>query len=348
LFTERGAHRKQSQLFPVSNDHNSTTMNIAVLFLTFNRPETTQRVFEAIRAAAPARLYVAADGPRADRPDEAARCTAVREIATTIDWPCTVRTLFRDNNLGCRVAVSTAIDWFFAHEPEGIILEDDCLPDLSWFRFADEMLARYRDDERIMCISANHFHGRTHQPEASYFFSRYNHCWGWASWRRAWQHYDRDMEAWPRLRNTDWLRSVGMGSRLFQRYWRSIFDMAREGKTVDSWAYRWTFSSWTRNGLTVLPARNLVVNIGIGTDATHTSEADPRLQKLPLERLSFPLRHPLAVERDIAADEWTDRRHFGITMLQAAISMMERVPPLRTTYQLARPLLRAIAGKPSQ
>lgn len=322
-------------------------MEIAVLFLIFNRPETTRRVFEAIRAAAPTRLYVAADGPRTGRPDDAPRCQAAREVATTVDWPCTVSTLFREENLGCRVAVSTALEWFFEHEPQGIVLEDDCLPAPDWFRFAGEMLARFRDDERIMCISANHFHGNAHSPEWSYFFSRYNHCNGWASWQRAWQHYDYDMAAWPALRDTDWLRSIGMGSKLFSRYWKDIFDMAYEGKRVDSWAYRWTFSCWVRGGLTVLPARNLVTNLGFGIDSTHTSDADSWLGSLPLESLDFPLRHPHVVERDTAADQWTDRNVFRIAALPMARSSLERIPLIHAAFKgasrLIRPRLRAIA-----
>lgn len=322
-------------------------MDTAVLFLVFNRPDTTRRVLTAIKAAAPNKLYVAADGPRAGHPEDAPRCHAVREIATAVDWPCTVSTLFREENLGCRVAVSTALDWFFAHEPQGIILEDDCLPSATWFRFADEMLARYRDDERIMCISANHFHGDAHRLEASYFFSRYNHCTGWASWQRAWRHYDCDMSGWPNLRGTDWLSSIGMGSQLFCHYWSDIFDMAYEGKRVDSWAYRWTFSCWVRRGLTVLPARNLVTNIGFGVDSTHASDPNSWLSNLPLENLDFPLRHPHIVRRDAAADQWTDRNLFRIAALPMARTRLERISLIHAVFKsmsnLIRPRLRAIA-----
>ncbi|MCP5459188.1 MAG: nucleotide-diphospho-sugar transferase [Gammaproteobacteria bacterium] len=283
---------------------------MTVLFLVFNRPQTTTRVFEAIRRARPSKLYVAADGPRSDRQGEPERCAEVRRIATSIDWPCDVKTLFRDNNLGCRKAVSEAIDWFFQHEPEGIILEDDCIPDPSFFRYAHELLARYRNDERIMVIAAQHFHGDTHIPQHSYFFSRYNHCWGWASWRRAWQCYDHEMSLWPDLRDTDWLLGVGNGSQLFKRYWTDIFDRAHAG-LIDSWAYRWTFSCWAQNGLTVLPAKNLVTNIGFGIDATHTIR-HTNYSALPLESLDFPLVHPNFVVRDVMADQWTDRNHFLI------------------------------------
>lgn len=164
-----------------------------VLFLVFNRAHTTVRVFEAIRQARPARLYVAADGPRPVREGEAERCAEVRRIATNVDWDCEVHTLFRDENLGCRHAVSSAITWFFVYEEEGIILEDDCIPNQSFFLYCAELLERYRDDERIMCITGDNFQKTMEGYPFGYYFYIYNHCWGWASWRRAWSHYDADL-----------------------------------------------------------------------------------------------------------------------------------------------------------
>ena len=159
-----------------------------VLLLIFNRPDTTSRVMEVLRRVQPTRMYVAADAARENHIDEMARCAEARRVATQIDWPCEIKTLFRDENLGCRRAVSEALDWFFQQEEEGIILEDDCIPDPSFFRYTEELLMRFRNDERVMVVAANHFHGAAHHPPYSYFFSRYNHCWGWASWRRAWQY----------------------------------------------------------------------------------------------------------------------------------------------------------------
>ena len=153
------------------------TLQAPALFLVFNRPDTTARVFEALRAARPARLYVAADGPRPNREGEAARCDDVRRIATQVDWPCKVTTLFRDRNLGCRIGVSTAIDWFFEHEEEGIVLEDDCLPSTSFFPYCAELLARYRHDERVMCVSGDNFQLGREVTQYSYYFSRNIHCW---------------------------------------------------------------------------------------------------------------------------------------------------------------------------
>ncbi len=298
----------------VIDNPNENMLKTAVLFLVFNRPEVTAKCFEAIRAARPARLYVAADGPRPDRLGEAEQCERVRAIVTAVDWPCEVKTLFRSKNLGCRLAVSGALDWFFKAEPEGIVLEDDCLASADWFLFAQEMLDRYRDDERIMCVSASHFHGAAHVPDHSYFFSRYNHCWGWASWRRAWRLYDSDMAAWPALRAAGWLRGVGLGSRAFEAYWGDIFDRVH-AQQINSWAYRWMFSCWAQSGLSVLPERNLVSNIGFDNNATNTSAGDPLEGVTPLESIGFPLSHPSHVIPDLAADLWTDRNIFGITSI---------------------------------
>ena len=295
-------------------DDLAPSLKVPVLLLTFNRPKPTARVFAAIRDARPIRLYVAADGPRPGRNEEAL-CAEARAVATRVDWSCEIKTLFRDRNLGCRKAVSEAIDWFFEHESEGVVLEDDCLPDPTFFPYAAELLRHYRDDERVMCISAQHFPGAAHAPPQSYFLSRYNHCWGWATWRRAWQHYDRDMSQWPALRSTRWLLDVGVGNPYFQRYWSDIFDRCYAGK-IDSWAYRWTFSVWSQNGLTALPGRNLVCNIGFGSDATHTKSSSPAA--LPLEQIEFPLTHPVHMARDSFADRWTDANHYRIPQTHLA------------------------------
>ena len=320
---------------PGHNLEASAQLETAVLFLVFNRPESTARVFQAIRKAKPAQLYVAADGPRSNRSDEARHCAEVRRIATAVDWPCEVRTLFRETNLGCRRAVSRAIEWFFEHVEEGIILEDDCVPDPSFFQFTQELLALYRDDNRVMVISGDHFHGAAHQPPYSYFFSRYNHCWGWASWRRAWKSYDRDMSLWPALRNSEWLLGVGDGCRLFQRYWTEMFDRAYEGE-VDSWAYRWTFSCWAQNGLTILPARNLVTNIGFGVDATHTKSTSGAESSLKLETMDFPLVHPIGMVRDVAADLWTDRHVLGISRWTSLKNSVRKIPGVHVLARILR------------
>jgi hypothetical protein len=280
-------------------------MNTPVLLLIFNRPDLTQRVFERIREAEPQALFIAADGPRKDRPEDIALCQEARSIIDRVDWGCEVKTLFRDENLGCKKAVSSAITWFFEHVEEGIILEDDCVPDPSFFRYCAELLERYRDDERIMAISGDNFQPPGFDPGASYYFSIYNHCWGWASWRRAWRHYDGEIKQWPSLRGSGWLEGW-LGSKPAAEYWRRIFDRVHANQ-VDSWAYPWTFSCWSQHGLTILPAVNLVTNIGFDDRATHTVSDQNGLSKRPTKRLRLPLMHPDSLTVNYSADESTKR-----------------------------------------
>jgi hypothetical protein len=183
------------------------TTTAPVLFLIFNRPEMTTRVMDAIRGARPQRLYVAADGPRG-RPDEVEQCDKARQIATAADWPCQVYTLFRNENLGCRRAVSSGIDWFFEHEEEGIILEDDCVPSADFFRFCSELLARFKSEKRVMAICGSCYTKSTFDMPESYYFSYYPDMWGWATWRRAWRLYDRDLSRWPEFKQAGRLRAA--------------------------------------------------------------------------------------------------------------------------------------------
>lgn len=300
------------------------TLQPPVLFLVFNRPGTTAQVFEAIREARPARLYVAADGPRADRPGEAERCEEARRIATQVDWPCEVKTLFRDHNLGCRVGVSMALDWFFEQEEEGIVLEDDCVPSQSFFPYCAELLERYRHDERVMCVSGDNFQLGREVTQFSYYFSRYMHCWGWATWRRAWKLYDREMALWRAFRDGEGLKAWSAGDERFEKYWLAIFDSTSKG-AFDSWAYRFLFTCWAHHGLTCLPQKNLVSNIGFSADATHTSNPAGREANLPKQEISFPLRHPPYITRSVEADLYEHRMFFDNQEKQSICRLVRRV-----------------------
>ena len=284
---------------------------VPVIYLVFNRPEATRQSFAIIRAARPPRLLVVADGPRPHVPDDAEKCRLVREIATAVDWPCRVDTDFSAANLGLKRRVSSGLDWAFGLVEEAIVVEDDCLLDPSFFPFAAELLEKYRHDERVTCISANNFQRGQRRGAASYYFSHYPHCWGWASWRRAWRHFDGDMAQWPRLRDTGWLRDV-LGDGEAARHWRGVFDLCAEGK-INSWATPWTFSCWARGGLTALPAVNLVRNIGFGEDGTNTLSSRHVASGLQAGALPFPLRHPEGVARDAAADAFTQREQYAPT-----------------------------------
>ena len=180
-----------------------------VLLIAFNRPESTARVLRSLAEIKPQKLYVACDGPRSGRPGEARRCEVVRALVSQMDWPCDVQTLFQPSNLGCRAGVTTALDWFFEQEEEGIVLEDDIVADPTFFPFCQELLERYRHDERVGVIAANNHQRRPPSDGSSYRFSIYSHCWGWASWRRAWRCNDPELRGWPAFRDGQWLEQLG-------------------------------------------------------------------------------------------------------------------------------------------
>ena len=226
---------------------------------------------------------------------------------STVDWDCEVKTLFSDKNLGCKVAVSRAIDWFFEHVEEGIILEDDCLPHPTFFRFCEELLNKYRDDERIGQISGDNFQFGKKRTEYSYYFSRYTLIWGWATWRRAWKNYDVDMKSWPEIHDNGWLQDW-LGNKKLVHYWMRIFEMTYQGE-INTWDYQWTFTCWIRNCLTILPNVNLISNIGFSAGGTHTSCKNDKSANIPVEAMEFPLRHPPFMSRDSSSDKLTEKRY---------------------------------------
>jgi hypothetical protein len=275
-----------------------------VALLVFNRPRHTTRVLEAVAKVRPRQLLVVADGPRSDRLGEDMRCRETRAVIERVDWPCEVQTNYSDVNLGCRQRISSGLDWVFSRVERAIILEDDCLPDPSFFPFCEELLERYCDDERIHMIRGGSFLGRRCPVGTSYYFSRWYHIWGWATWARAWRHNDVSMADWPRLRDSGWLESF-LPTPAMCAQAREIFDDSYAGR-LDTWEYYWVYSSWLRGALTISPATNLVTNIGFGADATHLRNRDHPHSELPLEPIRFPLRHPETVCIDEQADllEW--------------------------------------------
>ena len=279
-------------------------LSTPVLFLVFKRPDTTRRVFEEIRKARPVRLFVAADGPRDGRPEEAELCRQTRQLIKP-DWDCDLRTLFRDRNFGVKAGIASAIDWFFESVEEGLILEDDCLPHPDFFTFAAELLSRFRDDPRVMHVSGDNFQFGRRRGEASYYFSRYAHCWGWATWRRAWTFYDRDMSSFPEFAAERRIEKVLEKSRA-RRYWMKVFRDAHAGRH-NTWDYAWVYEVLARGGLCAVPNANLVTNIGFGEGATHTFESADRLAGIPAEPLG-PVVHPADVAADEAADDFELKR----------------------------------------
>lgn len=275
--------------------------SVPIVFCIFKRPDTTKRVFEMIRAARPRTLLVIADAPRTDHPEEAGRCAATRAIIDDVDWECEVDWNVSNINLGCRFRISSGLTWAFGLVDKAIILEDDCVPSMAFFSYCADLLDRYEDDERIMMVSGNN-HLFEHGPTSdSYYFTRYPHYWGWATWSRAWAKYDIDMTHWPEIRDRR-LFDQYFPKMIDRLYWESTFQHTYDGN-IDTWAYQWVYSIWANGGLSVAPARNLVQNIGFQhPDAAHTN-AQSIYSSLRAEELEMPLRHPATVLASSDKDE---------------------------------------------
>jgi hypothetical protein len=294
-----------------------------LLLIAWRRPHTLRQVIDAIRPVAPTRLFVACDGPNPERPGEAEKVAATRAvIEQEIDWPCQIDRLYSDVNQGCRLGVSRAISWFFEQVEEGIILEDDCVPHPDFFPYCATLLERYRHDTRVWCISGNNFQNGQWRGDGSYYFSRYNHCWGWASWRRCWQHYDADLSRGPFLRDSGLLDTI-FEDPLELQYWSDIWQrLVDEGKP-DTWDYQWTFTCLANGGLTALPNHNLVSNVGFGEDATHTT-GEPLPTEIGHEGI-VPILCPRLMIRDLTADKYTFDHIFGGISVRESHRLSQRV-----------------------
>jgi hypothetical protein len=282
-------------------------------FFIFNRPDLTEKVFSAIAQVKPKQLLVVADGPRPDRPGETKKCEQSRSIIQKIDWDCEVRTNFSDVNLGCGRREATGFDWVFSQVEEAIFLEDDTLPNPSFFSFCEAMLERYRHDDRIMHINGDNSVNQNRTSD-SYYYSKYIHGWGWASWRRAWKHYDYHMKSWPKFKESGLLEQF-FSDPYEQTYWVDIFDqMYIDPQVIDTWDYQWIYACWSQHGLAIAPNKNLISNIGFNRiDAAHTLGNDPRSQ-LPTENFE-KIIHPAFIVRHCAADQHSfDYIFGGITM----------------------------------
>lgn len=279
-------------------------MNTPVAFIIFNRPDLTQRVFAEIARAKPEKLFVVADGPRSDSPSDIEQCAAARAVIEQVDWDCEVFKNYSDVNLGCGKRPATGISWVFQQVDRAIILEDDCVPHPTFFRFCGELLQKYRNEERVVHISGNNFRLASGPMPFSYSFSFYNICFGgWATWQRAWRSYDFRMKRWPEFRDGNLLQNI-LGNRWAEEYWQRIFDRAYAvDGDADYWDYQWAFACWAQNGLAILPNTTLVSNIGFGKDGTHTTSSNNPLANLPTAEMVFPLRHPHSVAREKAADQ---------------------------------------------
>ena len=290
-----------------------------ILFIIFNRPDITRQVFAEIKKIRPEKFFVAADGPRPNKPEDIKNCQLARDVIQGINWPCEVKTLFRDKNLGCKTGISEAITWFFSHVESGIILEDDCLADQSFFPYCSELLEKYKDDRRIMHISGDNFQQNNpdfHCPD-SYYFSRIPQCWGWATWKRAWDLYDIDITLWPQLKAQKKLYRVFKDGAIADR-WEYLFDQGIKDHTDPlpqarlDWDGRWKFSCFAHDGLCIVPCQNLVSNIGFGSDARIARNPNDPLANIPAQSIELPLKHPQKVEVNLNADIYINKYIYGI------------------------------------
>ena len=310
-----------------------------ILFIVFNRPDVTATVFAAIRAARPARLYVAGDGPRSHRTGEDALCEQTRRIIDQVDWDCEVKTLFQPRNLGCKEGVVAALNWFFDNESEGIILEDDCLPSPDFFRFCDYMLEYYRHDNRVRHIGGSNLqHGQLH-GDASYYFSRLTHIWGWASWRRVWQQYDKNLSGHTAEQIASAIRDC-FPEPLIAAKWKEIAQALQANK-IDTWDYQLSIHGLLSGAVSVIPNVNLITNIGFGANATHTMDTGNRNANLPQGSLDETITHPHHFVPAMAADLYTLNADFNIEAARKRLRKNNRI------HIRLRRWLKSLATKPT-
>jgi hypothetical protein len=285
---------------------------VPVLFIIFNRKNSTEKVFEQIRLVKPKQLFIAADGPRKYIPGEDKKCENIRSwILENIDWNCEIKTLFRDQNIGCGRGPSEAITWFFEHVNEGIILEDDCLPNISFFKFCDENLNKYRNYDNISIISGNNFQIR--QPMiigSDYYFSVFPSTWGWATWKRSWDGFDYHIRKWKTIEQKEFLNFL-FREKQYQGWWKWYLDKIYNEQPDDMWDFQFYFHCIERKQLAVIPGANLVSNIGHGPMASHTTNKGGYFDSIPAYELEFPLKHPDKIQRNYDADLFVQKMLFG-------------------------------------
>lgn len=292
-------------------------MKTAVAMIIFNRPDTTKEVFEAIRQAKPPRLYIISDAPREGREEEKKKVAETRGyVEAHVDWECEVIKNYAESNMGCKKRVASGITWLFEHEEEAIILEDDCVPKREFFRYAQEMLQKYKDDESVYMVSGtNDLPGYT--IKGDYAFSHFASIWGWASWRRAWsKHYDIKMKDWPKAREEKRMRPLFSNALQYRLFVRDADKMHAE--LVDTWDFQWLFTILNNNGVGITPKGNLIHNIGCGReDATHTKDNSREVAEYG--EFSFPIAFTDKVEVDREYEKHYTKKFFGIKRVVNAL-----------------------------
>ena len=273
-----------------------------VLIIVFNRPDFVENLIKILRAVKPRTIYIAADGPRDGVLKDLDKCLKVKNEIDKIDWECNIQKKYSETNLGCGVNPSEAISWALEDSEEVIILEDDCMPIIDFFKYSDELLELYRNDDRMMMISGNNHTFGNFQFNHSYEFSHHTQTYGWATWKRAWIKYDLNMTIWPEMGSLEWLEEK-TGSKKSAKFWLRIFEMCYQKELQTAWDYQWTFCCWINNGLNIIPRVNLVTNVGFSSDGTHEIDPDHLISNVPVSPIDFPLTHPLKFNNNKKLDK---------------------------------------------
>jgi hypothetical protein len=300
----------------------SNTLKAPILLLAYKRPEHTAKVLESIQGANPSSLYISMDGPRPGRKGDVELCARTRALISAFNPGCEIRVQLHEQNLGCKKAVIAGLDWFFSHEEEGIVLEDDVVPVPCFYRYCEELLERYRDDERIGAICGSRFLFDDPAAGDSYFFSRLCFIWGWASWRRVWRTYDPDIKDWPQARHE---RRIWRATNSFRAtvYWTLVLN-GMYGNKNDIWGYQWQYNLWQRNQLSIIPNRHLVRNIGMGSvEGTH-SRTRNRAAEIPLQSMDWPLAHPSVFLPDTDLERKLQRNYYKLWK-EIAVQMAKKL-----------------------
>lgn len=279
-----------------------------IVLFSFNRPQETQAVLAQIALVKPAKLYLVADGPRSDHPVDTILCNQVRDIISKLTWECQIYRLFFDANQGCRQALIQGLNWVFENESTAIILEDDCVPDPSFFSFCQELLDYYQDNPRIMSIGGYRYLPDDIQNTESYCFSRYTQSWGWATWKRAWHLMNTEPKTWDDVSQSTWLESY-LAKPQHISYWKYIFNQMQKG--LNSWDYAWAYSCWRNNGFTIHPKVNLISPIGFGKNATHNTDTKHPAAFRKSYAMPFPLTHPKEISTKEVVENWIEEHYFS-------------------------------------
>lgn len=306
-----------------------------ILLIIFNRPDVTAQVFSKIKEIKPKYLFVAADGPRIEKSGENELCEQTRAIIQQIDWQCELKTLFRKENLGCGVAPAEAISWFFKHVEKGIILEDDCLPNTSFFSFCEILLEYYKNEPRIMHIGGTNSQFGRIRGKYSYYFSKYPHIWGWATWRTSWETFKFSFVDVDETQLYAIFEEYKFTDNEM-KYWLEHWNLVKNGNRKDIWDIQWTFSCWLNRGITIVPNINLISNIGFNQNATHT-KSDSILANLPTRDIGV-VKHPKLILINTKADNYTFTKY----------NLLEQPAYLKLKDWVARQLPKSVKEKLKQ